>query len=101
MFEDACAIPVDRRKGVDLWACSALVGLSLFTTGCLFQKKQLKTFHPPPPKPSPTANLKVPPVADPPSLVILPEGSAPGIASNEIAMTGPGIIEFPPPPPPA
>jgi hypothetical protein len=75
----------------------ALLGISLFTTGCLFQKKQqVRVFHPPPPQPSKPINLKLPPVLDPPAVTIETE-----VASSELTVVGPGGPPFPPPPRPA
>jgi hypothetical protein len=97
MFESSCAIPVDRHKGAGFRACATLLSLSLFTTGCLFQKKQLaRPFIPPPPQPSNTANLKLPTISDPPDLVVETLN-----VSSELAIAGSGIDEFPPPPRPA
>ncbi len=98
MFESTCAIPVDRPRGAGFWACAALISLSLFGTGCsLFHKKpQARVFVPPPPPPK-TANLKLPPVLDPPDVNVQTVDT-----SNELAVDGgSGITEFPQPPQPA
>jgi hypothetical protein len=73
----------------------ALVSLALFSTGCLFQKKQARRFVPPPPPASKTANLKLPPVLDPPEVVVATADAGDGPLA--IAF---GTTELPPPPAP-
>jgi hypothetical protein len=97
MFEPSCAISVDRLKGNRFRACVALFSLSLFTTGCLLQKKQARVFHyPPAPRPSPGSS-KPPPILDPPELPVIATVNT----TQELAsLIGTGVWEFPPPPPP-
>jgi hypothetical protein len=97
MVETACCIPVHRPRGAGFRACGAILSLALFSTGCgLFhtKKQQARVFVPPPPPPSKPVNLKLPPVLDPPDLVVETVD-----ASNELAFIGSGFAEFPPPRP--
>jgi hypothetical protein len=95
MFETVCAIPVDRPRGAGFGACAAVVTLSLFSTGCLFHKKQqARVFVPPPPRRLNTENLKPPPIFDPPDIVV-EDADTP----QELAVVSGGVTEFPAPPP--
>src|ERR1700733_7447702 len=97
MFETACAIPVERPKDAGFWACAAVLGLSLFSTGCLFQKKpQARVFVPPPPQPSRPIDVNLPPVLEPPDVEVVAN-----VDAGKPIVAGPGIIELPPPRPPA
>jgi len=99
MFESARAIPVDRLRGTGFRARTvpfAMLSLAILSTGCMLHKKQARVFVPPPPPRSKTANLKLPPILDPPDVRIETEGTP-----KELAMIGFGITEFPPPPQPA
>jgi hypothetical protein len=97
MFESTCAIPVDRPRGAGFRVCATLLSFSLFTTGCLFQKKPVaRPFIPPPPQPSKALAVKVPTVSDPPALVLEPADPL-----GDLAMAGSGSEQFSPPPRPA
>src|SRR5580658_8807093 len=96
MFETACAIPVDRPRGASFRACAAILGLAIFSTGCLFQKKPVRALRQPPAPPSRVVDLNLPPVLDAPE-VALETADAP----TELAAAGSGVSEFPPPPRPA
>lgn len=75
----------------------ALLSLALFSTGCLFQKKQARVYvPPPPPRPLNVAKLKPPPIFDPPELAVEIVDT-----SQDLEVAGSGITAFPPPPRPA
>ena len=97
MFETACAIPVERPRGAGFWACVAVLALALFSTGCLFQKKHQARFFVPPPVPrSKPINANLPPVVEPPDLVVVVATVG---SENAPVAIGAGITELPPPPP--
>jgi hypothetical protein len=96
MFETACAIPIERSRGAGSWACAAVLALALFSTGCLFQKKpRARVFIPPPVQRAKPINMNLPPVLEPPDLVVV---AAVG-SENAPVVIGTGITELPPPPP--
>lgn len=73
----------------------ALGAAMLSSTGCLFQKKQVRVFRPPPPSPRPSpAPLKLPPDLDPPVMTAASESELDIAALSQVA------FDIPPPPPP-
>jgi hypothetical protein len=76
-------------------ASFAVLGLALFSTGCLFHKKPPpRAFVPPPPRPSKTVNLEPPPIFDPPEIVVKAVD-----APQDLASIDPGLTAFQPPRP--